>query len=59
MKHSIAALVLMLLAACGADGEPQKPQVNGTVTLSNAGASVGTGVSVGRGPFRLGLGVAL
>ena len=59
MKRSVAALMLLALAACGADGEPVKPRVNGTVTLSNTGVSAGTSVSVGRGPFGLGLGLGL
>jgi hypothetical protein len=59
MKRLIAMISLLALAACGADGEPEKPQVNGTVTLSSSGVSAGTSVSVGRGPFRLGLGVGL
>ena len=59
MKRVFAVLSLMTVAACGVDGPPEKPQVNGSVTLSNHGISAGTSVSVGRGPFRLGLGVGL
>ncbi len=59
MKRIAAVLSLLALAACGADGEPQPPRVNGTVTLSNNGVSAGTSVTMGRGPVWLGLGLAL
>lgn len=59
MKPALALISLLALVGCGADGEPQKPQVAGTVTLSNSGASVGTSLTVGGGAFRLGLGQVL
>ena len=59
MKPVAAIALLLTLAAWGVDGEPGPPQVNSTVTVSAAGMSVGTGVTLGRGPFRLGLGAAL
>jgi len=59
MKPVAAIALLLTLAACGVDGKPVPPQVNSTVTLSSSGMSVGTGVTLGRGPFRLGLGAAL
>jgi hypothetical protein len=58
MNRAIAIVMLFTLAACGADGEPTPPQVNTSVTLSNSGVSLGSSVSIGRGPFRLGLGVS-
>jgi hypothetical protein len=58
MNRAIAIVILFSLAACGADGEPTPQQVNSSVTLSNSGVSLGTSVSMGRGPFRLGLGVS-
>ncbi|WP_037227933.1 hypothetical protein [Roseobacter sp. GAI101] len=59
MKPALALVSLLALAGCGADGEPQKPQINGNVTLSNSGVYAGTSVSVGPNPFRLGLGLGL
>ncbi|MEH6392541.1 MAG: hypothetical protein V7763_12880 [Sulfitobacter sp.] len=55
MKRLAALLSLLTLAACGADGEPQPPKVHSSVTLSNSGVSVGTGVSMGRGALRVGV----
>lgn len=47
------------MAACGADGEPIKPSVNSNVTLNQNGVRVGSNVSVGKGPFRVNLGLGL
>ncbi|WP_295510829.1 hypothetical protein [uncultured Sulfitobacter sp.] len=58
MKRAFAIIALLGLAACGADGEPTPPHVNTAVTLSTSGVSLGSSVSVGRGPFRLGLGLS-
>lgn len=55
MKRLVAVLSLLTLAACGADGEPQPPMVHSSVTLSNSGVSVGTGVSMGSGALRVGV----
>ena len=54
--RTILVLTLMTLAACGADGEPIRPAVNGNVTLSNSGVQAGAGVSVRQGPFTIGVG---
>ena len=51
----LASLLLMILAACGADGDPIRPSVNTTVDISNKGVSTRTGVSVGQGPVRVGV----
>jgi hypothetical protein len=55
MIRLCAVIALFALAACGVDGEPEPPVVNGTVTLSSSGA--GAGIVVGQGPFSLGLGL--
>ncbi|MGR3494608.1 hypothetical protein [Citreimonas sp.] len=50
-------LALLALAACGADGEPVRPEARSTVTLSNNGMGVSTAVRVRKGPFTLGVGL--
>lgn len=59
MRTIGSVLALLTLAACGADGEPQPPQIGGTVTVSTSGVSAGANVTVARGPFLLGLGIGL
>ncbi len=51
--------LLMMLGACGADGEPVTPVAHSSVTLSNAGVSVGTNLGLRRGPFSVNLGLGL
>ncbi|SDX86542.1 hypothetical protein [Citreimonas salinaria] len=48
-------LALLALAACGADGEPIRPEASSTVTLSNKGVGMSTAVRVRQGPFTLGV----
>lgn len=57
MIRLCAVVALFALAACGVDGEPEPPIVNGAVTVSTSGSSAG--VSIGRGPISLGLGLGL
>jgi len=52
---AISALVL-ILAACGADGEPVQPSVSASVGVGSSGAYVGGGVGVNRGPLGIYLG---
>jgi hypothetical protein len=60
MKRIIATLVVIqALTGCGIDGEPERPTVHGTVTMSDSGLSAGAGVRLGHGPFTLGLGLGL
>ncbi|MGB3243794.1 MAG: hypothetical protein WBB25_04630 [Sulfitobacter sp.] len=49
----------LLLAGCGADGEPVQPSANTNVTLSSSGVSVGTNVGLRRGPFSVNLGLGV
>ena len=51
----VLILALLALAACGADGEPIRPEARSTVTVSNDGIGVRTGVSVQRGPVTVGV----
>lgn len=59
MRYVFAMLSLLAIVACGADGEPIKPSVNSNVTLNQNGVRVGSNVSVGKGPFRINLGLGL
>lgn len=59
MKRTIAVLSVLTVTACGVDGPPETPQVNGAATLSNHGISAGSSVSVGRGSLRRELGGGL
>ncbi|MDF3351017.1 hypothetical protein HKX17_12715 [Sulfitobacter sp. KE34] len=56
MKRLLAALSLLSLAACGADGEPVRPTASSSITMSSSGVSVGTAVGLRRGPFSVSLG---
>jgi len=49
----------LVLAACGADGEPVQPVARSTVTMSNSGVSLGTSIGLGRGPVSVALGLGL
>lgn len=49
-------LAAAVLTGCGADGDPVTPTANVGVGVSSSGVSVGTTVSVQRGPWNLSLG---
>ena len=57
MRTCLALIALAALAACGADGEPERPVANATVTLSDSGVQLGTNVGLRRGPVTVGLGL--
>ena len=59
MKPVLAALGLLALVACGADGEPIQPSVGTNVGIGSNGVSASTGVTVRQGPFSMGWGVGL
>jgi hypothetical protein len=52
----IALCSTLLLAACGADGEPVQPSLNAGVNVSGSGVSVNGGIGLSKGPFGLTLG---
>jgi len=57
MKRLCAALMLALLAGCGADGEPIAPSMNANVGAGPHGVSGSAGVTLRKGPFSVGWGV--
>lgn len=57
MKRILAMPALILLAACGADGEPVQPTAGATITVNNAGVQAGANVGLRKGPFTINLGV--
>ncbi|MCZ7677126.1 MAG: hypothetical protein M5U35_16425 [Roseovarius sp.] len=59
MKRLGAALMLALLAGCGADGEPVAPSMNANIGAGPGGVSGSAGVTVRKGPFSVGWGAGL
>ena len=57
MTRFCLALSLLALAACGVDGEPERPRVDAAIGVSNSGVHGGANVSMGRGPVTVGVGV--
>ena len=56
MKRAICLLALLGLAACGVDGEPQRPSTNIGVSIGSDG-NVGGSIGVSRGPLSVGVGI--
>jgi len=54
-RFILAFLTTGFLAACGADGEPEQPTMNATVTLSGSGDAYG-GVGLHQGPISVFIG---
>ncbi len=48
---------LLVLASCGADGEPIRPTFGAGVNVSSSGVHVGTNVGVSKGPLSVSLGL--
>ncbi len=46
-----AVSVSLVLAGCGADGEPVQPTLNANVGVGTSGAHVGGGVGLNKGPI--------
>lgn len=59
MRWAGASLLLLMLAACGADGEPVTPTRDATITLSDHGVSGVARVGVNQGPVTVTLGLGL
>lgn len=59
MKWALGSLLVLVLAACGADGEPVTPTRDATITLSDHGMSGAARVGVSQGPVTVTLGLGL
>jgi len=58
MGRVMAVLVLVVLAGCGADGEPVQPTFGAAVGVSSdGGVTAAGGVGLHKGPFSLFFGV--
>ncbi|MDW4499040.1 hypothetical protein R5H30_13675 [Sulfitobacter sp. D35] len=61
MKRSLVILVLVSLAACGVDGEPEppapRPVVAANIGVGQSGVHGNAAVGVSRGPVTLILGI--
>ena len=51
MIRVITFIALAALAACGADGEPVKPNVNAGVNISPNGVTAGVNTGARKGPL--------
>lgn len=57
MRRWILAIVsLVLVSACGVDGEPVRPSLNAGVGVSNSGVHAGGTVGLHKGPLNILLG---
>ena len=54
MKYAMTLMLVLGLAACGADGEPVTPNLNAGVNVGPNGVNTNVGVSVRKGPFSIG-----
>ncbi len=59
MKLPLVLSAVLLIAACGADGEPVRPTATTNINVNPNGVNVGTNVRVGKGPFAVNLGLGL
>ncbi|MEP1330250.1 MULTISPECIES: hypothetical protein [Rhodobacterales] len=57
MRGWIFGLIgLVLVSACGVDGEPVRPSLNAGVGVSNSGVHAGGSVGLHKGPVNIFLG---
>ncbi|SPJ27841.1 hypothetical protein [Falsiruegeria mediterranea] len=56
IRTSLALICLVVLAGCGADGEPVQPSLNAHAGVGGGSSYVGGSVGLHRGPFNLYLG---
>lgn len=51
----MAIMGLVLLAGCGADGDPFTPHAHGTISVGTGGTHVGGGMSMSNGTVTFGV----
>ncbi|SPH20207.1 hypothetical protein ASD8599_00946 [Ascidiaceihabitans donghaensis] len=54
MKLTFGLIFAVVLAACGADGEPVQPNLSAGVSVGSGGVNGNVGVSVRKGPVSIG-----
>jgi hypothetical protein len=57
MKKVVLMIALAALAACGADGEPMKPNANLGLSIGSGGVTPSAGVGASNGTFSVGVGM--
>lgn len=55
--RKLGILGVILLAACGVDGEPVQPTGGVNVSLGGSGVGLGANVGLRKGPLKIGLGL--
>jgi len=55
MKPLAACLALLILAACGADGDPLRPTASGSVSVGSGGVSTDATIGATNGTVTFGL----
>ena len=55
MIRVLAVICLLGVAACGADGEPVKPDASVGVGVGSSGVNSSATVGISRGPARVGI----
>jgi len=51
-----ALLAMIVLAGCGADGDPVRPELGSTMSIGSDGVSMSSSLLVRQGPVAIGLG---
>lgn len=54
---SVLVITILVLAGCGADGEPVQPMLNAGVSITPDGVAPHVGVGLNQGPFSIFLGL--
>ncbi|NRB20850.1 MAG: hypothetical protein HRU33_25780 [Rhodobacteraceae bacterium] len=55
-KWILSAIAVVVLSACGVDGEPVQPSLNAGVGISDSGVYAGGSLGLHKGPLSLYLG---